>query len=101
MWMMVMFDLPTNTKKDRKRAHDFRLNLLDMGFEMSQYSVYVRFCGDKSKMQPYIRKVKIVAPSNGKVSILFFTDKQFSDIINICNSEVSNPKGEPEQMMLF
>jgi CRISPR-associated protein Cas2 len=101
MWMMVMFDLPTNTKKDRHKASKFRRELLELGFEMNQYSVYLRFCGDRSKLRPYINAVKTLAPSSGKISLLFFTDKQFSDTINIHNREISQPAGEPEQMTLF
>ncbi|PCI96597.1 MAG: CRISPR-associated endonuclease Cas2 [Alphaproteobacteria bacterium] len=101
MWMMVIFDLPTGTKRERGAAAKFRNKLLDMGFEMAQFSVYMRFCGDRSKLDPYIKKVKACAPKNGKVSILMFTDKQFSDTINIYNRDVSRPAKEPEQIVLF
>jgi CRISPR/Cas system-associated protein endoribonuclease Cas2 len=36
MWLLMTFDLPVETKKQRKAAHDFRVYLLDLGFEMSQ-----------------------------------------------------------------
>ena len=47
--MMVLFDLPVMTKKERKAATDFRKFLLDQGFEMAQYSVYMRFCAGKER----------------------------------------------------
>ena len=31
MWVMVFFDLPTETKKDRKNAAEFRKKLLQDG----------------------------------------------------------------------
>lgn len=101
MWMAVLFDLPTGTKRERSAASKFRNHLLDMGFEMAQFSVYMRFCGDRSKVQPYVDKVERGAPKNGKISIMFFTDKQFSDTINIYNRDVSRPAKEPEQIVLF
>jgi CRISPR-associated protein Cas2 len=101
MWMMVLFDLPTTTKKDRKQASGFRKFLLDQGFEMSQYSVYVRFVGERRNCTPFTRKIEAAAPTSGKITILFFTDKQFSDIINIRNSERRNQPSEPEQILLF
>ena len=58
MWMMVMFDLPVGTKIERRKATQFRNVLLDKGFEMSQFSVYFRFCGDRSRTKPYINKIK-------------------------------------------
>ena len=42
MWVIVMFDLPVVEKAERKAATDFRNALLDMGFEMSQFSVYLK-----------------------------------------------------------
>lgn len=34
MWVLVLFDLPTETKKDRKVYADFRKNLQKDGFTM-------------------------------------------------------------------
>ena len=41
MWLYVMFDLPVETKRQRKNAADFRKNLLKDGFIMHQFSVYI------------------------------------------------------------
>lgn len=101
MWMMVMFDLPVGTAMERKKATRFRNVLLDEGFEMSQFSVYFRFCGDRSRTQPYVKKIRGAAPPGGKISILFFTDKQFADIINIQNRSVQRPAKNPEQFVLL
>lgn len=39
----VMFDLPVVEEVEREAATDFRNGLLDHGFAMSQFSVYMRF----------------------------------------------------------
>lgn len=96
-----MFDLPVSTKAERRKATQFRNFLLDEGFEMSQFSVYFRFCGDRSRTQPYVNKIRKSAPPGGKISILFFTDKQFADTINIQNRSVQPPKKNPDQYMLL
>lgn len=44
MRLMVMFDLPTDTSQQRKQYRQFRKKLLNEGFIMIQYSVYVRVC---------------------------------------------------------
>src|SRR5690606_10848323 len=44
MWVLVLFDLPTETRKERKAAGMFRKKLLDDGFQMFQFSIYLRFC---------------------------------------------------------
>lgn len=101
MWMMVMFDLPTATKEERKRYSDFRNILLDNGFRMSQYSVYFRFCGERECCNKYVRIIKQNAPSEGDISILFFTDKQFGQIINIIKRKFTRMPDVPEQLVLF
>lgn len=98
---MVMFDLPVSTPVERHLATTFRNFLLDEGFEMSQFSVYFRFCGDRSRTSPYISKIRKKAPPGGKISILFFTDKQFSDIINIQSRIVQMPVKNPDQYVLI
>ena len=40
MWVLVFFDLPTGTKKERKAYSDFRDALVKDGFTMFQYSIY-------------------------------------------------------------
>ena len=48
MWCLVMFDLPVKTKRQRHAATVFRNMLLDMGYGMVQYSVYVRYTPTQS-----------------------------------------------------
>ena len=66
MWLFVLFDLPVETKKERKAAADFRKALLKDGFSMLQFSVYNRHCASdesacKSPQKSYSYKVdKIV-----------------------------------------
>ena len=58
MWIIVMFDLPVVEKTECKAAIDFRNTLLDMGFEMSQFSVYMRFCSSQSQIDTYCMQVE-------------------------------------------
>ncbi|MGN0929266.1 MAG: CRISPR-associated endonuclease Cas2 [Alphaproteobacteria bacterium] len=101
MWMMVMFDLPTDTPENRHYAHKFREYLLDMGFSMNQYSVYTKFIGAKDLCPKYVSAIKQNAPTSGNITILFFTDKQFKDIILIGDLDYREVPKSPEQFMLF
>ena len=96
-----MFDLPVTEPDERKRATAFRNYLLDEGFEMSQFSVYFRFCGTRDQALPFINRIKKNAPSDGNISILFFTDKQFADIITIRNRKPVMLSEKPAQLTLF
>lgn len=101
MWIQVIFDLPVVEKKKRKIATKFRKHLLDMGFEMVQYSVYQRFCASKEKAEVYIRRVEVEVPLRGKVHILLFTDKQYENIRIFESSKIAKKKKNPDQYELF
>ena len=77
LWVMVFFDLPTETKKDRKNAASFRKKLLNDGFIMFQYSVYIRFSTSRENADIHTKRIKTALPPLGKVGILQITDKQF------------------------
>lgn len=80
MWVLVFFDLPTETKRDRKAASDFRKNIQRDGFNMFQFSMYVRHCSSSENAAVHVRRVKSYMPEYGKIGILTITDKQFSNI---------------------
>ena len=80
MWVMVLFDLPTETKKERKIYADFRKKLLKDGFTMFQFSIYLRHCPSKDNADVHIKRVKLELPEHGHIGILCITDKQFGDM---------------------
>ncbi|MAO07274.1 MAG: CRISPR-associated endonuclease Cas2 [Alteromonas sp.] len=77
MWVLVFFDLPTETLTERKVAAGFRKNLLNDGFGMFQFSIYVRFCASRENAAVHIKRTKNALPKKGKVCIMQITDKQF------------------------
>ncbi len=101
MWMIVMFDLPVVAKAERRAATEFRNALLDMGFEMSQFSVYVRFCTGPAQVETYCKRVETVLPAGGKVNILQFTDKQYERIVSFHGKARRPPLKAPDQFDLF
>lgn len=101
MWLMVLFDLPTETKKERKVAAKFRKTLLDDGFSMFQLSTYLRFCASRENADVHIRRVKSILPDKGKIGILHITDKQFGMMevfYGIKKTELGSPA---QQLELF
>jgi CRISPR-associated protein Cas2 len=101
MWMIVMFDLPVVQKDERKAATEFRNALLDMGFEMSQFSVYMRFCTSPAQIETYCKQVETTLPQGGKVNILQFTDKQYERIISYHGRTKQPAQKAPDQFDLF
>ncbi len=101
MWLYVMFDLPTDTKVQRKAAAKFRKNLLEDGFTMNQYSVYIRHCASYEAAMVHVGRIKNIVPNEGLVSILRITDKQFGETINFVGKKTQPPKPLPKQLEFF
>lgn len=96
-----MFDLPVVEKPERKAATDFRNALLDMGFDMSQFSVYMRFCSSPAEVETYCKRVEAALPSGGKVNILQFTDRQYERIVTFHGRAKQPANKTPDQFELF
>lgn len=94
MWILVFFDLPTGTERERKSYQTFRKNLINDGFSMFQFSIYMRHCPSRENAEVHIKRVKSFLPNYGKVGILCITDKQFGNI------EIFYRK-KPDKMTLF
>jgi len=101
MWLMVMFDLPVVDPADRKAASSFRIDLLDLGFEMSQFSVYMRFCSGQAQIDSISKKIERALPPGGKVSLLQFTDKQYERVVTFQRAIKQKQPVAPPQYVLF
>ena len=64
-WLVVAFDLPVGTKPQRKAATGFRDFLLDDGFEMMQFSVYIRPCVSFARQETHLDRIKRSMPAVG------------------------------------
>ena len=101
MWVMVVFDLPVLTKLERKKANRFRMDLLDEAFTMMQLSVYLRFTAGKEQAMALTDRVGRKVPKDGKVDVLFFTDKQYQNIYSFRGRTNQQRPEPPGQLALF
>ncbi len=101
MWVWALFDLPVVLPDERRKASRFRKQLLDLGFEMVQFSVYTRFAASKRRAEALAREVGKLVPPHGKVDILFFTDKQYEHIRSYRGISESELAKKPPQLELF
>jgi CRISPR-associated protein Cas2 len=101
MWLIVLFDLPTETQKDRKAYADFRKKLMKDGFNMFQFSVYMRHCASRENTDVHKKRVKAALPPRGKVGLLPLTDKQFGDIEIFYGTQYVPPPVQGFQLELF
>ena len=101
MWVLVFFDLPTDTKKERKAATKFRKDLISDGFLMFQFSIYMRHCPSMESAETHIRRVKNFLPDKGQVGILSITDKQYSRMELFSEHKAHQAPDEGIQLELF
>jgi len=101
MWVLVFFDLPTETKKERKIYALFRKKILSDGFSMFQFSIYLRHCPSRENAEVHIRRVKSFLPEKGHVGIMCITDKQFGDMEIFRGHSVEKPATGSQQLEMF
>ena len=101
MWILVMFDLPTDTRSQRSAASGFRNFLLDEGFERSQFSVYARFVNGKEAFATRVNRIERHLPDSGDVQILNFTDRQYRDIVHFSDQGRKHARQNPQQLVMF
>lgn len=101
MWIFVMFDLPVGTKQQSREATRFREFLLDQGFEMSQFSVYARFCNGRDSYETHLRQIERNLPEKGDIHVLTFTDKQYENIVRFSSQRRKRSQKNPDQLALF
>ena len=101
MWVLVLFDLPTETKRDIKAYTIFRKNLMRDGFTMFQKSIYVRHCASMENAEVHIKRVHNFLPDFGNVALMCITDKQFGDIKVFYGAKPLSPNAPGQQLELF
>ena len=101
MWIMVFFDLPVATDKERKAAAEFRKCLIRDGFSMFQFSVYLRHCASKENAEVHVQRVRRQLPELGHVGILAITDKQFGSMELFYGRRHNNLPEAGEQLTFF
>jgi CRISPR-associated protein Cas2 len=101
MWVLVLFDLPTETKKERKASAGFRKNMLKDGFSMFQFSIYLRHSSSRENAEVHIKRVKTFLPEKGHVGIMCITDKQFGMMEIFYNKKEKEKPEITQQLELF
>jgi CRISPR-associated protein Cas2 len=100
MWLVAMFDLPTDTKKARRAYTRFRKALVKDGFTMMQYSVYIRHCASEENADVHDGRVVGALPPDGEVRLLRITDKQY-ERMRVFWGKRRRPAEQPPRQLEF
>ena len=101
VWTFVMFDLPTATPEQRRGYTLFRNLLLEQGFMMMQYSIYVQCSLGEERATSLTRIIKEGLPDDGEVRIFEVTDKQYSRMLCFVGKMPKPTEEPPEQLEFF
>jgi len=98
-WVMVFFDLPVGSQKERRDASNFRKDLIKDGYMMVQFSVYARPCGTADRVETHVRRLKSKIPPHGEVRGLLISDAQWGRMIVFRSQQKAGPEEMPAQMI--
>ncbi|MGN1393722.1 MAG: CRISPR-associated endonuclease Cas2 [Succinivibrionaceae bacterium] len=101
MRLILMFDLPMETAKEKRIYRQFHKQLLKEGFYMFQFSIYVKLAINRTVSQQIRARIKKIKPEEGKVSILEITERQFSEIEFISGSNNTNILNTTDRVTIF
>lgn len=101
MRIIVFFDLPILTDKDKREYRNFRKLLIKNGFIMMQESVYTRMVLNQTVQKSIIELLKKNKPADGLVQALVVTEKQFSNTVNIAGKFSSDIIDSDERLIIL
>ena len=101
MRIILFFDLPTVTDKDKREYRKFRKFLIKNGFVMLQESVYTRMVLNHSVQKSVINQVKKNKPDDGLVQAIVVTEKQFANMENIVGEYKTDVIDSDERLIII
>lgn len=101
MRILVFFDLPVLTSKERRDYRQFRKFLIKSGFMMMQESVYCKLVQNSTMADSIVENVKKNRPSDGLVQMLKITEKQYSKMEFIVGSSISEVLDSDERLVVL
>lgn len=78
MRTLVFFDLPVETKKERKLYALFRKWLVKNGYTMLQYSVYAKIFNNRDAATKHVGQLRKNVPPVGSIRVMMVTEKQYA-----------------------
>jgi CRISPR-associated protein Cas2 len=101
MWLLAMFDLPVDTRENRREYTRFRKTLIQSGFVRLQFSVYARFLPSEDASRVYRKAVRAALPPGGEVRLMAVTDRQYGKMEIYLEKKRRATESPPSQLLLF
>lgn len=102
MRLMVFFDLPNETAKQRKEYRLFRKHLLKEGYLMLQESAYAKLVTNEGAAGAAVTRLRKHRPPEGLVQVLKVTERQFETMVYITgNREAYDEVDTMEELLIL
>lgn len=101
MRLLVLFDLPVITETNKRNYRKFRSFLLDNGYIMIQYSIYVRICRNQDDLNKHLNRIKKNTPNDGNVRVLQVTEKQYENMEVLRGKRTTEEKISLDNLIVF
>ena len=99
--VIVFFDLPVLTEKNRRDYYEFRKFLLKSGFLMMQESVYCKLAQNGVVSDSIVENIRKNKPPEGLVQVLRITEKQFGKMEYVVGEKKSEVIDSDERLLIL
>lgn len=101
MRIIIFFDLPVETAKDRREYSRFRRFLVKEGFIIMQESVYCKLALNMTVVESVSNRVRKNKPSEGIVQMLTVTERQYNSMEFIVGAKQSDIIDSDERLIVI
>lgn len=101
MRLVIFFDLPSVTARDRRTYRLFRKFLIKEGFIMVQESVYSKLALNLASAQGLKERVSRVSPQQGSVKALIITERQYACIEELSVDNQGSYLATTDRLVIF
>lgn len=101
MRVIVFFDLPVTTDKNRREYREFRKFLIKSGFLMMQESVYCKLAQNSVAADAITENLRKHRPTTGLVQVLKVTEKQYAKMEFIVGKSTSQVIDSDERLIIL
>ena len=101
MRILIMFDLPLETAKNRSDYARFRKYLIKSGFLMMQESIYCKLASNSSVGEVLVENIRKNKPPEGLVQVLKITEKQYAKMECIVGRSASEVLDTDERLVIL
>ena len=101
MRILIMFDLPVETAKNRSDYARFRKYLIKSGFLMMQESIYCKLASNSSVGEVLVENIRKNKPPEGLVQVLKITEKQYAKMEYVVGVSNNNMISNDERLLIL